>query len=124
MSTLTIRIPETKHARLRLLAEAKGISLNRLMDELATVALAEYDAETRFRARAARGRREEGLALLGKLEREARAAEVKRRGSGIPSRAGPAVMRRAGWERSGSRRVDRGRQQSGEAWVSEGHRQP
>ncbi|MEK7753345.1 MAG: toxin-antitoxin system HicB family antitoxin, partial [Acidobacteriota bacterium] len=39
MSTLTIRIPESKHARLRSLAKARGVSVNRLIDELATVAL-------------------------------------------------------------------------------------
>jgi hypothetical protein len=36
---------------------------------MATVALAEFDAETRFRARAARGSREEGLRLLDELDR-------------------------------------------------------
>ena len=55
MSTLTIRIPEDKHARLRNLAKAKGVSINRMMDELATVALAAYDSEIRFKAMAARG---------------------------------------------------------------------
>jgi hypothetical protein len=55
MSTLTIRIPARKHERLRNLAKAKGVSVNRLIDELATAALTEYDSETRFRARAARG---------------------------------------------------------------------
>ena len=45
MSTLTIRIPEMKHARLGNLAKARGISVNRLMDELATIALAEHDTE-------------------------------------------------------------------------------
>jgi hypothetical protein len=69
MSTLTIRIPEGKHARLRTLAEARGISLNRLIDELATVALAEYDSETRFRALGAKGSRRTGLALLAKLDK-------------------------------------------------------
>lgn len=69
MSTLTIRIPETKHARLRTLAKAKGVSINRLIDELATAALAEYDSETRFRAMAARGSKRAGLALLNKLDR-------------------------------------------------------
>ena len=69
MSTLTIRIPESKHHRLRSLAMARGISMNRLMDELATVALAEFDTETRFRAMAARGSKRTGLALLEKLYR-------------------------------------------------------
>ena len=69
MSTLTIRIPEGKHERLRSLAKARGISLNRLIDELATVVLTEYDSETRFRARAARGSKAVGLALLDQLDR-------------------------------------------------------
>jgi hypothetical protein len=69
MSTLTIRIPQGKHARLRTLARVRGVSLNKLMDELATVALANHDAENRFRARAARGSRRRGLALLRKLDR-------------------------------------------------------
>ena len=69
MSTLTIRIPETKHARLRTLAKARGVSLNRLIDELATIALAQHDTETRFRALAKRGSKQKGLALPDKLDR-------------------------------------------------------
>jgi hypothetical protein len=69
MRTLTIRIPEGKRDRLRTLAKARGISINRLIDELATVALAEHDSETRFRAMAARGSKRTGLALLAKLDR-------------------------------------------------------
>jgi hypothetical protein len=69
MSTLTIRIPESNHARLRNLAKAKGIGLNRLIDEFATVALPEYDSEIRFRALAAKGIREAGLSLLDKLDK-------------------------------------------------------
>jgi len=60
---------ESKHARLRHLAKAKGVSLNRLIDELATLALAEYDSEVRFHAMAARGSTKTGLALLDKLDR-------------------------------------------------------
>jgi hypothetical protein len=70
VSTLTIRMPESKHARLRSLAKAKGVSLNRLIDEFATVALTEFDSETRFHAAAARGSKSKGLALLDKLDRE------------------------------------------------------
>ena len=69
MSTLTIRMPEAKHARLRRLAARRGISMNKLMDELATVALAQHDAETRFRALAAKGSVKRGLELLAKLDR-------------------------------------------------------
>ena len=68
MSTLTIRLPEDKHARLRQLAKHRGISVNKLVEEMATITLAEFDAETRFRALAARGSAEEGLALLDKLD--------------------------------------------------------
>ena len=68
MSTLTIRLPENKHARLRDLAKQRGISVNRLVDELATIALTQHDAETRFRAMAASGSVKKGLALLNKLD--------------------------------------------------------
>jgi hypothetical protein len=69
LSTVTIRIPETKHARLRSLAQARGVSLNKLIDELATVALAQHDAEVRFRTLAAKGSTRVGLALLNKLDK-------------------------------------------------------
>jgi hypothetical protein len=68
MSTLTIRIPGDKHARLRL-AQKRGMSINKLADELFTVALAQHDAETRFRVRAARGSDKRSLELLDKLDR-------------------------------------------------------
>jgi len=70
MKRLTIRLSDEKHERLRELAERRKISLNKLIDELSTIALADFDAETRFRARAALGSREEGLALLDLLDRE------------------------------------------------------
>ncbi len=69
MSVLTIRIPESKHVRLKSLAKARGLSVNKLMEELSTVALVQHDAELRFRAMAAKGSRETGLALLDKLDR-------------------------------------------------------
>jgi len=70
MGKLTIRVPDHTHERLRRLAEARGVSVNKLIDELSTVALAEFDAETRFRIRAGRGNRREGLELLSKLDRD------------------------------------------------------
>jgi predicted transcriptional regulator len=68
MSTLTIRLPEDKHNRLRQLAKHRDISVNKLIEELATISIAEFDAETRFRTLAARGSAERGLALLEKLD--------------------------------------------------------
>jgi predicted transcriptional regulator len=69
MATLTIRLPDEKHERLRQLAERRNVSMNKLIEELSTVALTEFDAETRFRARAALGSREQGLHLLDELDR-------------------------------------------------------
>jgi Ribbon-helix-helix protein, copG family len=68
MSTLTLRLPDAKHARLKSLARRRGTSVNALMEEMATVMIAEADAETRFAFRASRGRGQEarGLALLQK----------------------------------------------------------
>ena len=68
MATMTIRIPEAKHERLRRLAELHGTSLNKLVEEWANVALAQHDAEARFRAMAARGNPKRGLELLSKLD--------------------------------------------------------
>ncbi len=68
MATLTIRLPDDKHQRLRSLARQRKVSVNKLIEELSTMALAEFDIETRFRARAARGSAEEGLRLLDKLD--------------------------------------------------------
>ncbi len=70
MATLTIRLPDDKHARLKQLAEHRQVSMNKLIEELSTVALAQFDAELRFRARAAQGSPEEGRRLLDKLDAE------------------------------------------------------
>ena len=68
MTALTVRLPDDKHRRLKALAKSRGTPLNRLIDEMTTLMLAEFDAETRFQVRAARGadKTESGLALLEK----------------------------------------------------------
>ncbi len=68
MATLTIRLPDDKHERLKELAQTRGISVNKLMEELSTIALAEFDANTRFKAMAVIGNAEVGLRLLDKLD--------------------------------------------------------
>ena len=68
MSTLTIRLPDDKHSRLKALASHKKISINKLIEELSTQALAEFDSEVRFRALAASGNAQKGLELLNKLD--------------------------------------------------------
>jgi len=85
MATMTIRLPDAKHDRLRLLAERSGVSLNKLVEEWASMALAQFDAETRFIARAARGNAPRGLALLDKLDRSS-ARAAGRRPSGTKSK--------------------------------------
>jgi hypothetical protein len=68
MAALTVRLPDDKHQRLKALAKSRGTPLNRLIEEMTTLMLAEFDAETRFRVRAARGEGKEarGLELLAK----------------------------------------------------------
>lgn len=68
MATLTIRLPDDKHQRLKALAKHRRISINKLVDELSTQAIAEFDTENRFRMLAAKGKPEEGLAILDKLD--------------------------------------------------------
>lgn len=72
MTALTLRLPDEKYRRLKALAQTKGMSVNRLIDEMATIALAEQDAETRFANRAKRGagREAEGLDLLAKAAKQ------------------------------------------------------
>ncbi len=68
MSTLTIRLPDDKYERLKALAQSRAVSMNKLIDELATVALANHDARVRFESRAARGDPARALKLLDKLD--------------------------------------------------------
>ncbi len=69
MSTLTLRIPDTKYERLKNYAKSKEISLNKLFDEFATIALTQFDAKTRFDLMAAKGDKNKGLKLLDKLDK-------------------------------------------------------
>ncbi|MFT3791417.1 MAG: ribbon-helix-helix protein, CopG family [Rudaea sp.] len=74
MSTLTIRIPDNTAERLKLLARSRGLSVNKLVEELSTQALSAFDAETRFRAMAARGDAAQALAILDRLDRRSQKA--------------------------------------------------
>ena len=69
MGTLTVRLPDDILDRLRQLARYRKVSLSHLVEELSTAAIAEFDAETRFRARAAAGSPEKALEILEKLDR-------------------------------------------------------
>lgn len=68
MAAINVRLSDEKHQRLKELAASKNISVNKLMEELATIALTEFDAETRFKLRASRGSVERGLELIQKAQ--------------------------------------------------------
>ena len=72
MITLAIRLPDDKHAGLRQLAKHREISVNKLIEELSTISIVEFDAESRFRALASNGSPKESLAILEKLDAEFR----------------------------------------------------
>ena len=68
MSAITLRLPDDKHQRLKILSEQRGVSINQILNEMTTLLLADFDAETRFRVRAKRGKgkTQRGLDLLAK----------------------------------------------------------
>ncbi len=68
MATLTIRLPDDKHQRLKNLARHRRISINKLMEELSTRALTEFDSELRFRKLAEQGDPAKGIDLLNRLD--------------------------------------------------------
>jgi len=72
MSALTIRLPDDKYQRLKELSRHRQTSVNRLIDEMATLMLAEFDSETRFILRAERGQGKaaHGIKLLKKAKGE------------------------------------------------------
>lgn len=76
MATLTIRLPDAQRDRLAAMAARRGLSLNKLMQELSVRALTEHDTEMRYRMRAARGEPERGLKVLDDLDRRHADAHV------------------------------------------------
>ena len=67
MTAFTVRLPDEAHNRLREVAKQKKMSMNKLFEEMTTIIVTEFDAESRFRARASRGSAEHGLELLETL---------------------------------------------------------
>lgn len=70
MSTLTIRLPEDTVQRLKALAKSRGLSMNKLVEQLSAHALAAWDTENHFRALAATGNVQRALAILDRLDGE------------------------------------------------------
>ena len=54
---------------MKAMAQSRGISLNKLFEQLTAQALTENDIELRYRRMAATGSAERGLELLDKLDR-------------------------------------------------------
>jgi plasmid stability protein len=75
MTTLTIRLPDDQHERLKTLAAQRGFSFNKLFEEFSTKAIAEFDTENRFRVRAAQGDKARGLEILAGAEQKFAAAK-------------------------------------------------
>lgn len=67
MSAFTFKLPDQKYEKLKQYAKSQNISVNRLLDELTTAALASYDAKNRFETRATKGNPQKGLDILEKL---------------------------------------------------------
>jgi hypothetical protein len=73
-------MPDDTHARLRDLARVRGVSINKLVEEMTIATLSAHDAEVRFRLMAARGnprRLEATLRRLDAEERQRGFAELK-----------------------------------------------
>ena len=68
MSNITLSLSDDKHECLKILAKSRGVSLDKLMDEWATIALAEFDAKSQFMALASSGNPARGLQWLDKLD--------------------------------------------------------
>ncbi|KND17685.1 CopG family transcriptional regulator [Enhydrobacter aerosaccus] len=77
MSVITLRVTDDKHERIKNLAVSRGVSVNKLIDEAMTLMIAKYDIETRFKARAAKGNINAGLALLDKVLEKREAYDKK-----------------------------------------------
>ena len=70
MSTLTIRLPDDTAERLKVLAKSRGLSVNKLIEEMSAQAIAAWDTETHFRAIASKGNVKKALAVINRLDRQ------------------------------------------------------
>ncbi|EIC19816.1 ribbon-helix-helix domain-containing protein [Thiorhodovibrio frisius] len=74
MTTLTIQLPDDTAARLDSLARSRGLTTNKLVEDLSARALAAWDTENHFRAMAATGDIKQALKILDRLDAEDRQA--------------------------------------------------
>lgn len=64
MATITYRTTDEKRDKLAQLANEQHVSVNKIIDELVTIALTERDAYLRFSVRASRGNPKTALEIL------------------------------------------------------------
>lgn len=67
MSILTIRLPDNTSDRLKSMARSRGLSVNKLVEEMSAQALAAWDTENRFRTLASQGDVQKALDILDRL---------------------------------------------------------
>ncbi|WP_374236070.1 MULTISPECIES: CopG family transcriptional regulator [unclassified Thiocapsa] len=72
MFALTIQLPDDTAERLKSLARSRGMSMNRLVEEMSAQALSAWDTENHFRALAASGDLQDALVILDRLDAEER----------------------------------------------------
>ena len=68
MSTLTIRLPDDTAQRLKSLAQSRGLSMNKLVEQLSAHAISAWDTENHFRTMTATGGVGKALAVLDRLD--------------------------------------------------------
>jgi hypothetical protein len=95
MSALSLRLPNSLHARARELAEREGISLNQFVSTAVAEKLSALLTEEYLVARAKRGSRSAYLKVLGKAG-DAPAAPSDDPRPGARKRAAPQRRKRAG----------------------------
>ena len=67
MSTMSLRLPESLHEKVRELAEREGVSINQLVTTALAEKISALLTEEYLQERAARGSREEYLRILDKV---------------------------------------------------------
>ena len=75
MAMTTCRLPDDTAERLKSRSCSRGLSTNKLVEELSAQALAAWDTENHFKAMAATGDIQQALAILDRLDAEDRRAE-------------------------------------------------
>ena len=68
MSVMTIRLPDDTAERLKSLARSRGVSVNKMIEDLSVRAITAWDTENSFRAMAAKGDPVKALDILARLD--------------------------------------------------------